>query len=129
MSDAGLRGEKPPVSPIAGPSGNTDDSKKSSKKALTEAQKKLMERTRRLVGKKNENPTPKKKKAKKAKNEIPSSSATKDKPIRKGKSYRTRSTRKLKEKDPESEEVKNKKMVFNTKVGARSKDGEFLFFF
>ena len=118
------------VSPIAGPRGNTDDSKKSSK--LTAGQIKLRERTRRLAGKKPSTSTPKKKpgaRRTKAKNETPSSSAAKEEPIQKGKNYRTRANRELKEKDPESEEVKNKKFVTDTKDGARSKDGEFLFFF
>ena len=137
---AGLRGGQLPAgddvgptvtpsssfSPIAGPSGNNTDSEK----ALTAAQIKLQERTQRLAGKKPSTSTTRKKKSgprrTKAKNETPSSSATRDEPIQKGKSFKTRAE--PKEKDPESEEVKNQKFVFCTKNGGGSKNGEFVFF-
>ena len=135
MSTTGFRRVKPndivirnPPSPNSG----TDDQTESSKKALTDAQIKLRERTHRLVRKKPSTSALKRKNSgavrTKAKNETSSSSLTKEEPIQKGKNYRTRATRKLTEKDPESQEVKQKKYVHDTKVGARSKDGEFLVF-
>ena len=133
-SGSGRDREPRPAGDQAGPSAKTDDLKEGSQKTLTAAQIRLKERTRRLVGRKSSSSTAKKKKSggagrrSKAKNETPSSSATKKaKPIQKGKSYRTRAE--PKEKDPESQEVKNKKFVFDTKNGGRSQGGEFLFRF
>ena len=137
MSDTGRRREKPPhedfgPTVIASPSSNADGILESSKITLTAGQKKLKERSHRLVRKDTSTSTPKMKNSgagsTKAKNETPSSSVAKEEPIQKGKNYRTRATRKLKEKDPESQEVKQKKYVHDTKVGGRSKDGEFLVF-
>ena len=135
-SGSGRDREPRPAGDQAGPSAKTDDLKEGSQKTLTAAQIRLKERTRRLVGRKSSSSTAKKKKSggagrrSKAKNETPSSSATKKatkkaKPIQKGKSYRTRAE--PKEKDPESQEVKNKKFVFDTKNGGRSQGGDFLF--
>ena len=82
------------------------------------------EKLRRVSGDNKQKLNPGETKKQEKKNRRPSVSLKDTEKISKGKSYKSREDRKLKEKDPNSKEIQTKKYVLDSKPGGRNRKSE-----